>query len=483
MKMISKYLIVFALICTVFACKKNSDNPTDTIIGDTLSETDNDFLESISIANPALSDMLGTDGTPLGFTKTPSSSAMRVTGTQALLDSILDRMLIKAQQLSALKSITYPDAGTNKPEHIGLVYSYGQRTIISRQNPLYGNDTHKKYGVFGTDCSGFIINLLNNVGVSIENTNVADFKGKIIEAINNNTSLKDSLDVQDLGKLSAGNIKSGDIITWITPTGNHMGILCKLNGGGICVFQSNGNGNPATESLQTKNLSLTRGVHPVNFITAIAGPGYWGTNYTILRIKKRSNTVTDINGNEYHFVTVGTQVWMTENLRVSNYNDGTIIPTGLSDIAWAADTVGAYDIYNHNAANELIYGKMYNGYAVATGKLAPTGWHVATDAEWTTLVNYLGGDAEAGGPLKATTLWQTPNGGATNSSGLSILPSGYRNANLSSVFANIALSANIWTSTGAGTQAYYRVMNYQNTNAYRIAESKKLGMAVRCVRD
>ncbi|MBK9327803.1 MAG: fibrobacter succinogenes major paralogous domain-containing protein [Sphingobacteriales bacterium] len=140
------------------------------------------------------------------------------------------------------------------------------------------------------------------------------------------------------------------------------------------------------------------------------------------------STVTDIDGNVYNVVKIGNQCWMKENLKTTRYNDGSAIPTGLSNTAWEATTNGAYAIYDNNAANNTTYGKLYNWYAVNTGKLAPAGWHVPTDAEWTTLTTYLGGVRVAGGPMKATTLWASPNVGATNSSGFTGLPAGYRAA-------------------------------------------------------
>ena len=98
------------------------------------------------------------------------------------------------------------------------------------------------------------------------------------------------------------------------------------------------------------------------------------------------STVKDIDGNIYNTVSIGTQCWTKENLKTTKYKDGTAIPTGLNDAEWANTTTGAYAIYDNNAANNTTYGKLYNWYAVNTGNLAPAGWHVPTDAEWTTLI-------------------------------------------------------------------------------------------------
>jgi hypothetical protein len=109
--------------------------------------------------------------------------------------------------------------------------------------------------------------------------------------------------------------------------------------------------------------------------------------------------VTDIDGNIYSTVTIGTQTWMKQDLKTTRYNDGAAIPLVTDNTAWAALTTPGYCLYNNtnNADSIRTFGALYNWYAVNTGKLAPTGWHVATDAEWTTLTTYLGGTTVAGG--------------------------------------------------------------------------------------
>jgi len=100
-------------------------------------------------------------------------------------------------------------------------------------------------------------------------------------------------------------------------------------------------------------------------------------------------SMTDIDGNTYKTVTIGTQTWMAENLKVTKYNDGTNIPNVTDDTEWGNLTTGAYCNYNNDQSNVATYGRLYNWYAVNTGKLCPTGWHVPSDAEWTTLEDYL----------------------------------------------------------------------------------------------
>ena len=104
--------------------------------------------------------------------------------------------------------------------------------------------------------------------------------------------------------------------------------------------------------------------------------------------KNETAVVTDFDGNVYDTITIGTQVWMVENLRTIHYNNGTYIPN-VTDSTWQKLSTGAYCWYNNNVIFKDTYGALYNWYAVNTGKLCPTGWHVPTDDEWTTLTTYL----------------------------------------------------------------------------------------------
>ena len=120
------------------------------------------------------------------------------------------------------------------------------------------------------------------------------------------------------------------------------------------------------------------------------------------------NTVTDIDGNAYHTVAIGKQVWLVENLKVTRYRNGDQIPNVSDNKQWCNLTTGAYCNYNNDANNVTTYGRLYNWYAVHDIRnIAPKGWHVATDVEWKILTDYLGGETIAGGKLKetGTTLW------------------------------------------------------------------------------
>jgi uncharacterized protein (TIGR02145 family) len=199
----------------------------------------------------------------------------------------------------------------------------------------------------------------------------------------------------------------------------------------------------------------------------------------------QSQTVKDNDGNVYKTVTIGSQVWMAENLKTTKYNDGTAIPLVADDKAWEALSTPAFCWYNKDATtNKNTYGALYNWYTVNTNKLCPRGWHVPADAEWTTLTTSLRGENVAGGKLReaGTTHWEKPNTEATNESGFTALPSGYRNNH--GAFANIGFFGFWWSATEyVPTAAWCRSMGCTGSNVLRIFSLKKNGYSVHCIKD
>jgi len=199
-------------------------------------------------------------------------------------------------------------------------------------------------------------------------------------------------------------------------------------------------------------------------------------------------TATDIDGNVYHTITIGTQVWMVENLKTTHYNDGTAIQNITDDYAWTriSDMNPAYCWYNNDSTTyKNKYGALYNWNAVNTGKLAPTGWHVPSDAEWTTLTTYLGGESIAGRKLKeaGTLNWLSPNTGATNETGFSALPGGYRFYS-HGAFYELGNKGYWWSSTKSNTyDANFRNLKCDGSNVLNMNLDMRYGFSVRCVRD
>ena len=180
-------------------------------------------------------------------------------------------------------------------------------------------------------------------------------------------------------------------------------------------------------------------------------------------------------------VTICNQVWMQKNLDVDRYRNGDLIPQVTDPTAWSSVTTGAWCYYNNDPINGITYGKLYNWYALNDPRgLAPVGWHVPSDVEWTTLISCLGGVAIAGGKMKSITIWPNPNTGATNSSGFTGLPGGFRYLDGS---FEISRHGNLWSSTEESPYIVYRILDYQNAIAGRSAQYKNAGISVRCVAD
>jgi len=201
-------------------------------------------------------------------------------------------------------------------------------------------------------------------------------------------------------------------------------------------------------------------------------------------------TVTDIDGNTYTTVIIGSQCWMAENLATTKYNDGTSIPQSPNVVLYYPPSTPGFSWYNNNAAYGSTYGALYNGYAVNTGNLCPTGWHVPTSTEWTVLTNYLGGSAVAGGKLKETgfTHWQSPNTGATNERGFTALPGGrfYYSQHWSPLYMYYEKEFSALHQDSRWWDRYinlYRKIRYNNGSVYSGSAIHFEGFSVRCLKD
>jgi len=214
-------------------------------------------------------------------------------------------------------------------------------------------------------------------------------------------------------------------------------------------------------------------------------------------------TMTDIENNSYNTITIGNQTWMAENLKVTRYNDNITIPNETSDTAWIALTIGAFCNYNNTSNADTIntYGRLYNWFAINTGKLCPMGWHVPNDSEWTTLQNYLIAngynydgtktDDKTAKSLASTTGWNLTSSTGTighnpslnNRSGFSSLPGGNRDN--SGAFVNIGSSAYFWSSTeiAVGIIGNYWSLFYDSSSLSNFGTREFSGLSVRCIKD
>jgi uncharacterized protein (TIGR02145 family) len=210
----------------------------------------------------------------------------------------------------------------------------------------------------------------------------------------------------------------------------------------------------------------------------------------IQSLQSQPGIIKDVEGNLYTTFKIGNQFWLGENLKTTSYNDSTPIPLVTDNTAWSNLTTPGYCWYNHDATTyKSTYGALYNWYAVSSttnGKknICPTGWHVPSDVEWTTLTTYLGGTSVAGGKLKetGTAHWTSPNTGATNETDFAALPGGIRFLDGSINF--ISYYGYLWSATEYdATFAWYSYLGYVYSNLHRTNGGKKYGFSVRCVRD
>ena len=282
--------------------------------------------------------------------------------------------------------------------------------------------------------------------------------------------------------LSGGNITSdgGSTVTlrgvcWSTSLNPTISNSKTTNGTGTGTFTSNLTGLIANTSYNVRA-----------YATNAAGTAY-GSNVSFTTEAISGSTVTDIDGNVYNTVNIGNQVWMAENLKTTRYRNGSSIGTTTpSTLDIRSETNPKYQwAYDGNESNVVTYGRLYTWYAATDSRnICPSGWHLPTSAEWTTLINNLGGEIVAGGKLKesGTSHWQSPNTGATNSSGFTALPGGDRNTN--GIFFNIGNWGFWWSSTeSTPINAWNRSMFYISTYPTSFDYSKTLGESVRCIKD
>lgn len=237
--------------------------------------------------------------------------------------------------------------------------------------------------------------------------------------------------------------------------------------------------------MKSFNIILLLGLFTAStFAQTVTLPPYYGVQTKPGFICGES-TVTDYQGNVYNTVKIGSQCWLKQNLRSTKYNDGTNIPNVTNNTTWDNLTTPAYCWYNNNYSTYgSVYGALYNWYAVNTGKLCPVGWHVPSDAEWTELTDYLGGESVAGGKLKeaGTAHWLSPNTGATNVAGFTALPGGSRLG--SGGFYNVGDGGIWWSATeNDASSAWYRVVDSGSSDVGRNSYDKEVGFSVRYVRD
>ena len=199
-----------------------------------------------------------------------------------------------------------------------------------------------------------------------------------------------------------------------------------------------------------------------------------------------AQTVSDVDGNTYNTISIGNQIWLTENLKVTKYNDQVPISLVLDDASWSTQTEPAYCYYEGDIANANVYGNLYNWHVVNNAKnVCPSGYYVPSIADWEELITFVGGNAVAGGKLKEMGLehWLDPNTGADNSSSFTLLPSGWR-ANNNGAYENLIQMAYVWSSTSVDAQSSSIILvGYDSPACYTSDSHILTGLPIRCLKD
>lgn len=316
-----------------------------------------------------------------------------------------------------------------------------------------------------------------------------------VSGITANTAVIESI-VASLG--SAVVLDRG--VCWRTSHNPTLADNRTYDGNGLGTFLSNLTGlEPETQYYVRAYVIYSAGVayaDQLTFTTASATTE-GETGRIIFNPDLTYGSVSDIDGNIYKTIQIGTQTWMAENLKTTKYFDGVDIPNVTDFTEWSGLTTGAYCWYYNDISDyKDNYGALYNWFAVNTGKLCPTGWHVPADGEWVTLTTYLGGNEYAGGKLKETgnTHWQSPYNWekpyplATNVSGFTAIPGGSRNVFGDPDFDDwswISLAGYWWSTTVSiyNSAIYWAVINSTDKMHTSYLLHNQSGFSVRCVKD
>lgn len=303
--------------------------------------------------------------------------------------------------------------------------------------------------------------------------------------------------------VAAPTVTTGQV-SGITNTAAVCGGTVTYNGGdpatekGICWSLAP---NPTLEDAEDGHLAATSGndAYSCNMTGLQQGSRYYFRAYvknsggTAYGEEKSFNTkVADIEGNLYGTVNIGNQVWMTENLKATMYNDNTSIPNVTDDTIWVHLSTPAYCWLKNDIQYKDIYGALYNWFTVETGKLCPSGWHVPSDNEYKVLEQTLGMAADKldvpewrgtdqGAKMKSTTGWAEGENG-TNSSGFTALPGGYKWGK-NGAFNGIGMITYWWTADPNDSYAWYRRIDGTRNDVYRFYTSKRGGKYIRCVKN
>jgi len=374
-------------------------------------------------------------------------------------------------------AVTANGLSTNVSFEYGTSTSYGN-TITANQSPLTGySETNVSASINGLAIGTtyhFRIIASNSLGVVNSNDMTFTTLGQAPTVTSSAASSITSISAQLNGTVNPNFLSTSVVFEYGTSTsyGNTV----------------NASQSPVTGTTSTNvSASITGLAASTLYHFRIVANNTLGTsNSNDMTFTTLSNSqIVDIDGNVYNTINIGTQIWMKENLKTTKYRDGIAITYCVDTVGWTLLSDGAYCFWGNDVSNKNTYGALYNYYSVVSShNLCPTGWHVPTDNEWSTLETYLGGASTAGGKLKetGTTYWGTPNLGATNESGFTARPGGMRGAD--GLYIYIGTYGYWWSSTAnLSTDAWNRRLYCNSTDVTRSNDNKKLGASVRCIKD
>jgi len=448
--------------------------------------------------NPTTANSKTTDGTGTGsFTSSISGLSPGVTyyvkayatnsvgtvyGTEVTTTTTAISPVITTATVSAITATTVTSGGNILSDGGATVTIRGVCWSTSQNPTISDNKTSNSTGsgIFVSSIVGLAPGITYYLRAYATNSVGTSYGNQLTAATNATVSILTTTSPSAITSSTAstgGNITSdgGSIVT-------ARGVCWGINANPTTVNSKTTDGS-GIGSFTSNIAGLTPGAtyYIRSYATNSTGTVYGGE----VSFKTDELTVTDIDGNMYHTVTIGTQVWLVENLKTTKYRNGDPIPNVTANSSWATLATGAYCWYINDVENKATYGALYNWYAVADNRhLAPTGWHVPTDAEWTTLTDYVGAGV-AGGKLKetGTSHWITPNEGAINSNGFTALPGGYRGYN-DGTFYSVGYFGFWWNSTVYDAlDVLSRGIANDTGNDFGYHGNKKYGMSVRCVKD
>jgi uncharacterized protein (TIGR02145 family) len=456
---------ILTFTAVIYSCKKNSNSTPKQ--DDQLSVSQLQILEAAPLdTNTSFHDLIFADGSNVSNwdLNNDSGYVFNFSRKNSILSaSDKKKLFICRMSKAGLHLINDSLCSCYPAQPNGLAYVYGSFLISAPHN--YPGAMCQQL-LYGLDCSGMMYQMANSSNLNIPHDNTSGYaQPNLWNIAFNNSADFQGLEMEDLSpKPLPSDFQAGDII--VEP-GEHIGMVYST---GITLGILNSQGSPDYDCMQ--NSSVGRGPVARADIPKWVSQLFPKNDYHVLRVGLPQ-------------VTIGTQVWTSKNLNVTKYRNGDLIPQVTDQAQWAKLTTGAWCYYNNDPANGAIYGKLYNWFAVNDPRgLAPAGWHIPTDAEWKTLVNYLGGETLSYGKMKEPGLahWISPNIGATNSSGFSGLPGGSRFDN--GYFHQIGEIGTWWSSThgisnGAWCWGIWNLLNYID----RGNSNEQRGQSIRCIKD